>query len=224
MIPELIIFDCDGVLIDSEVIAARIEAEELTALGIPITAEAVTRRFLGVSDKDMRAAIEGDIGHRLPDDHEARNAMLIEAAMTSELRAIPGVREVTERLSIPFCVASSSTHGKLKHTLGLTGLYDLFAPNIFSTIEVARGKPAPDLFLHAADRMGARPEHCLVVEDSIAGVRAATAAGMYPVGFTGGSHCGPGHADRLREVGAAIVIDRLEDLSFGDSILNSPES
>ena len=213
MIPELVIFDCDGVLIDSEIIAGRIEAEELTALGMPMTAEAVMRRFLGVSDKDMREAIERDIGHPLPDGHEARIAMLIEAAMTNGLRAIPGAREVTARLSMPFCVASSSTHRKLKHTLGLTGLYDLFAPNIFSTIEVARGKPAPDLFLHAAERMGARPTRCLVVEDSTAGIRAATAAGMVPVGFTGGSHCGHGHADRLREAGADIVIDRLEDLS-----------
>ncbi len=213
MIPELIIFDCDGVLIDSEVIAARIEAEALAALGIPMTAEVVTRRFLGVSDKDMRVAIERDIGHPLPDDHEARNARLIEAAMVDELQAIPGVREVVTGLPIPFCVASSSTHAKLKHTLGLTGLYDLFAPNIFSTVEVARGKPAPDLFLHAAGRMGAGPARCLVVEDSVAGIRAARAAGMYPVGFTGGSHCGPGHADRLRDAGAAIVIGRLENLT-----------
>ncbi len=199
-------------LIDSEVIAARVEAGELTASGFPITAEAVTQRFLGVSDKDMRAAIEREIGRPLPDGYEARTAMLIEAAMADELQAIPGVREVVTGLPVPFCVASSSTHAKLKHTLGLTGLYDLFAPNIFSAIEVARGKPAPDLFLHAAARMGARPARCLVVEDSIAGIRAAMAAGMYPVGFAGGSHCGHRHADRLREAGAGIVIDRLEDL------------
>lgn len=213
MNPELVIFDCDGVLIDSEIIACRVDAEELTALGIPMTAEEAIRRFIGVSEKDLRVAVERDTGRRLPDDYEARIAMLVEAAMENELQAIPGVREIVARLSIPFCIASSSSPQKLKHTLTLTGLYDLFTPNIFSTTEVARGKPAPDLFLHAAARMGVEPARCLVVEDSTAGVRAARAAGMYPVGFVGGSHCDAGHAGRLREVGADMVIDRIEDLS-----------
>lgn len=213
MIPELVIFDCDGVLIDSEIIACRVDAEELTALGIPMTAEEAIRRFIGVSEKDLRATIERDTGRSLPGDYEKRIAMLVEAAMEKELRAIPGVREIVTRLSIPFCVASSSNPRKLRHTLTLTDLYDLFAPNIFSTIEVANGKPAPDLFLLAAARMGADPACCLVVEDSTAGVQAARAAGMYPVGFVGGSHCDSGHSGRLREAGADIVIDRFEDLS-----------
>ena len=212
MTPELIIFDCDGVLIDSEIIACRVDAEALTALGIPTTTEEMIRRFLGVSQKDQRSAIEQDIGRRLPDSYEARVDALIETAMTEELKAVSGVHEVVAQLPVPFCIASSSTQQKLKHTLALTRLYDLFAPNVFSTTEVANGKPAPDLFLHSACNMGAEPSRCLVVEDSTAGIRAAKAAGMHAVGFVGGSHCGPDHADRLREVGADLVIDRMEDL------------
>lgn len=209
---DLIIFDCDGVLIDSEVIACRVDAEELTAHGIPMTTEEVVQRFAGVSQKDMRATIERDAGRPLPPDYEARIAQRARDLMTKELRAIPGVRKVLERLDVSFCVASSSTHEKLRFTLTLTGLYDLFAPNIFSSSEVSRGKPAPDLFLHAASRMGANPGRCLVIEDSTTGIRAALAAGMHTVGFIGGAHCDELHEERLQRVGAKTIIDKLEDL------------
>lgn len=208
----LVIFDCDGVLIDSEVIACRVEAEELTALGMPMTTDEVIQRFTGVSDKDMRAVIEGDTGRPLPPDFEARIGERVRNAMSTELRAIPGVQSMLGRLGLPFCVASSSTHEKLRFTLTLTGLYDLCAPNIFSSTEVARGKPAPDLFLHAAGRMNAVPSRCIVIEDSTAGIEAAVAAGMHPVGFVGGSHCNATHDDRLKSVGAKTILRKLEDL------------
>lgn len=212
MIPELIIFDCDGVLIDSEIIACRVDAEELTALGIPMTTQDVIRRFAGISSKDLRVTIESETGRRLPGDYEHRVERLVETAMARDLVAITGVHAVVAELSIPICVASSSTPEKLRHTLSITDLYNYFAPNIFSATAVARGKPAPDLFLHAADRMGVQTGSCLVVEDSTAGVRAAKAAGMYAVGFVGGSHCDSDHADRLRDVGADLVIGDLRDL------------
>lgn len=212
MTPELIIFDCDGVLIDSEIIACRVDAEELSALGIPMSTNDVIQRFAGVSQKDMRAMIERDAGCSLPPDYEARVSQRIADLMSEELQPIPGVQSIIEQLDVPFCIASSSTHEKLQFTLALTGLYELFAPNIFSSSEVKRGKPAPDLFLHAATRMKAAPDRCIVIEDSTAGVEAAVAAGMHPIGFVGGAHCDAEQADRLQHMGAKLVIDQLEKL------------
>jgi HAD superfamily hydrolase (TIGR01509 family) len=217
---DLVIFDCDGVLIDSEIIACRVDAEELTALGIPMTTEEVVQRFTGISQKDMRATIERDAGWPLPPNYEAHVAQRARDLMSKELRAIPGVRRLLERLGIPFCVASSSTHEKLRFTLTLTGLYDPFAPNIFSSSEVARGKPAPDLFLNAANRMNAAPARCVVIEDSAAGVEATVAAGMHPIGFVGGAHCDARLADRLQSMGAKLILQNLEDLprAISDSL------
>lgn len=202
---DLLVFDCDGVLIDSEPIANRIHAAALTALGYPLTPEECVRRFTGMTDRAMYDAIEAERGAPLPADHDARVKRLIEAAYRSELRAIPGVAEMLARLELPLCVASSSRPEKLRLGLELTGLWDRFAPHVFSAASVARGKPAPDLFLYAAERMGAAPARCLVVEDSVAGVTAARAAGMAVFGFKGGGHCGAGHAARLRAAGAAEV-------------------
>ena len=212
MTPELIIFDCDGVLIDSEIIACRVDAEELSALGIPMSTKDVIQKFAGVSQKDMRAIIERDAGRSLPPDYEARVAQRIADLMPEELRPIPGIQATVQQLDVPFCIASSSTHEKLQFTLTLTGLYDLFTPNIFSSSEVTHGKPAPDLFLHAATRMKAAPDRCIVIEDSTAGVKAAVAAGMHPIGFVGGAHCDAKQADRLQRMGAKLVIDQFENL------------
>ena len=224
MTPELVIFDCDGVLIDSEIIACRIDAEELTAFGIPMTTEEAIRRFAGISQKDIRTMIERDIGRPLPSDYEKRITASVEKAMAGELQAVPGVREVIEQLSIPFCIASSSAPEKLKYTLRLTDLYDLFEPNIFSSSEVSNGKPAPDIFLHAAKRMDVDPTSCVVIEDSTTGVEAAVAAGMYPIGFVGGTHCHADLANRLHRVGAKRVIDRFDDLPEAISEAQLPSS
>lgn len=212
MNPDLIIFDCDGVLIDSEIIACRVDAEALTALGIPMSTEDVIGKFAGVSQADMRVIIESETGRALPHDHEANVAKRVRQAMSKELREIAGVRSTVEQIGIPFCIASSSTHKKLKFTLTHTGLFDLFEPNIFSSTEVPFGKPAPDLFLYAAGKMKAAPEKCVVVEDSTAGITAAVAAGMPPIGFVGGTHCDKRHTDRLQSAGAEIVINNFADL------------
>src|SRR5262249_60230426 len=128
------------------------------------------------------------------------------------LKAIAGVAAAIAAIEAPKCVASSGTPEKIRHGLECAGLFDLLSPHIFSATQVERGKPAPDLFLFAALKMGAAPERCLVIEDSVAGVTGAVAAGMIVLGFHGGSHCLPGHADRLRAAGATLVFDDMREL------------
>ncbi|WP_298951087.1 HAD family hydrolase [uncultured Methylobacterium sp.] len=213
MVPDLVIFDCDGVLIDSEVLAAQVHAEALARLGCRIGAADLLRRFTGVPDREMIPVIERDWGRSLPPDYEEGVKATIAARYATDLRPIPHVRAVLDRIDRPVCVASSSSSEKLRLGLGLTGLHDRFAPHIFSASQVRRGKPAPDLFLFAAERMGGvAPARCLVIEDSVAGVTAARAAGMPVVGFTGAGHCGPDHAATLRAAGADRVVDDLRRL------------
>ncbi|MFL5193945.1 MAG: HAD family hydrolase [Microvirga sp.] len=207
----LLIFDCDGVLVDSEPLSCRIDAETLTECGVPYTAEEVARDFTGVSIKDQIARIEMERGIRLPDDFTERLNRTLLQRFETDLKPIDGVRDAILSLPFPRCVASSSIPERIALSLRVTGLADLF-DNIFSSTQVARGKPAPDLFLHAASRMNTLPEKCLVIEDSIAGVQAARAAGMRVIGFVGGSHCGPGHAEKLRQAGAPVIIERMSDL------------
>ena len=182
---ELVIFDCDGVLVDSERLAVRVEARLLSALGWQIGEDEVLRRFVGRSDAHMRREIERELGRPVP-EWDARYAAAMGEAFRAELQAVPGVVAALDRLTVPSCVASSGTHEKMRLTLGLTGLHDRFAGRIHSATEVAAGKPAPDLFLHAASRMGVAPARCVVVEDSAAGVQAARAAGMRSLGYAGG--------------------------------------
>lgn len=212
MTPELLIFDCDGVLVDSEPLACAADAEELTRIGFAITAEEVARRFAGMPGADMLAELEREMGRPLPAGFHARCEARIMALFRSELKALPQAAETIAALPFPRCVASSSRPAKLALGLIETGLYELFYPHLFSTTLVARGKPAPDLFEHAAARMGAEPARCLVVEDSLAGVTAARAAGMRVLGFTGGGHCGPEHAGTLRAAGAEAVIAGFAEL------------
>jgi HAD superfamily hydrolase (TIGR01509 family) len=207
----LLIFDCDGVLVDSETLSCRIDAEILTECGVPYTAEEVARDFTGVSVKDQITRIESERGIRLPDDFTERLNRTLFQRFETDLKPIEGVRDAILSLPFPRCVASSSVPERIALSLRVTGLLNLF-DNVFSSTQVARGKPAPDLFLHAASRMNTLPEECLVIEDSIAGVQAARAAGMRVIGFVGGSHCGPGHAEKLRQAGAPVIIERMSDL------------
>lgn len=207
----LVIFDCDGVLVDSEPIAARIHAEALAGLGHAIGAEEIIRRFTGVPDRDMYAELEAEIG-ALPADYDEDVKTAIARSYARDLQAIAGVHDAVAALDLPVCVASSSVPEKLRLGLDLVGLYERFAPNVFSATQVRRGKPAPDLFLFAAARMGVAPERCIVIEDSVAGVRAAVAAGMAVLGFCGGSHCGPGHAEMLLREGADRTFDDMRQL------------
>ena len=182
---ELVIFDCDGVLVDSERLAVRVEARLITELGWPLSEDEVLSRFVGRSDAYMLDEIEHALGRRVP-DWQDRYGPKLEAAFREDLAAVDGIEQALDELAVHACVASSGSHEKMRLTLGLTGLYERFRDRIFSVTEVTRGKPAPDLFLHAARRCGVVPERCLVVEDSKAGVEAARAAGMRSLGYAGG--------------------------------------
>jgi len=183
---RLVIFDCDGVLVDSEPIAVRIDVEMLAEVGVTMTEEDVIERFVGRSPEVILAEAEARLGRRVPEGWFERGETRIRRAYATELRPVDGISEALEEIGDPVCVASSSGHDNIRYKLELTGLYDRFAGHIFSATEVANGKPAPDLFLHAASRMGAAPADCVVVEDSRYGVQAARAAGMDVLGYAGG--------------------------------------
>ena len=153
----LVIFDCDGVLIDSERLGVKVEVAVLRELGWPLSESEVVERFMGRSDRENRRAIEAHLGRRLPDDWAQRVEQRYRQAFATELTPVEGVLEALDRITLPSCVASSATHEHLRYTLSLTGLYERFAGRIFSAEDVARGKPAPDLFLHAAARDGRGP-------------------------------------------------------------------
>jgi HAD superfamily hydrolase (TIGR01509 family) len=209
---DLVIFDCDGVLVDSEVISCRAHAETLTRHGYPITADQVLARFLGVSDREARMTIEAELGRSLPDDFEAQMKQAALQRYADDLQSIPYIADAIAAIPLPACVASSGTPEKIRHGLECAGLYEQLAPHIFSATQVKRGKPAPDLFLFAATQMRAAPERCVVIEDSVPGVTGAIAAGMTVLGFHGGSHCQPGHADKLRDAGATVLFDDMRRL------------
>jgi len=209
---DLVIFDCDGVLVDSELISCRAHAQTLSRHGYAITEQQVLERFLGVSDREARLTIETEIGRALPDDFETQVKAATLQFYAGDLRAISHVGEAIAAIGLAKCVASSGTPEKIQHGLTCAGLYDVLAPHIFSATQVARGKPAPDLFLFAAEQMRASPARCVVIEDSVPGITGALAAGMSVLGFCGGSHCRPGHADKLGAAGAATIFDDMRQL------------
>lgn len=210
---DLIIFDCDGVLVDSEALACVVHAEVLTEYGYTISAAQVHERFLGRSAREARLEVEGELGRVLPDTYTAQLRATIDRVFSEKLTPVPHIAETLGSLSQRICVASSGTPTRIRSSLGTTGLIDYFAPHLFSAMQVERGKPAPDLFLFAAAQMNTPPARCLVIEDSVPGVTGAHAAGMTVIGFTGGSHCRPDDGNRLRAAGATIVIDDMRDLA-----------
>lgn len=212
MRPKLVIFDCDGVLIDSEIIACRVTADALTRAGYPISADDIIHHFAGISARSLRDRVEGELGRRLPPDFDADMRTALWAAFADELAPMTGIDAALDRLDIPACVASGSTRERLDYTLGLAGLRDRFAGRIFSAEAVANGKPEPDLFLLVAREMDVHPGECLVIEDSVPGIRAARAAGMPVLGFCGGGHCAPAHAARLLQEGAIAVFSNAATL------------
>ena len=179
----LVIFDCDGVLVDSDRISLRIQAERIAALGLPVTYDECVREFLGIGMPATLRRIEEWLGRPLPEDWEAELEEAVEEAFRRELEPVPGIVAALDRIALPTCIASSGSHEKMMLTLGLTGLYERFAGRIFSADEVERGKPDPDLFFYAAERMDVVPERCIVVEDSPWGVAAGIAAGMSVLGY-----------------------------------------
>ncbi|MFE2269150.1 HAD family hydrolase [Streptomyces lavendulae] len=183
---QLVIFDCDGVLVDSERIAARVQVALGERHGWPLTEDEVVRRFIGRSSASVREQVAARLGEATAREWEESFALLHAEAVDAGLAPVDGLPEALDRITLATCVASSGSHEKMRHTLGRTGLYDRFAGRIHSATEVPRGKPAPDLFLYAAARMGADPSACVVVEDSRPGVEAARAAGMRSLGYAGG--------------------------------------
>jgi HAD superfamily hydrolase (TIGR01509 family) len=214
--PSVIIFDCDGVLVDSEGLKSELAARHLSTLGISIAGSALIERFSGVPDREMYQALSIETGVHITAEYVAQvhASKLSRCEAEGEALAMPGIHQCLDALrSVDICVASSSSPKMLEQMLRQTRLWDRFAPNVFSAAEVKRGKPAPDLFLLAAERMAAALERCLVIEDSVAGIEAAKAAGMIPIGFVGGGHCGPDHADRLRRAGARTVFADMASLA-----------
>jgi len=207
---RLVIFDCDGVLVDSEPVANRTLGQMLRELGLDLTQAQIFEHFVGYSLPHCLRVIEGMLGHPAPDnflrDLQARTF----AAFKTELRAMPGIEQALDLLDaagLPYCVASSGDHEKMNTTLGITGLLPRFAGRIFSVTQVARGKPAPDVYLFAARQLGAEPTACVVVEDTPPGVQAGAAAGMTVFGF-----CAHTPEQKLRAAGAHRTFDDLRQL------------
>jgi HAD superfamily hydrolase (TIGR01509 family) len=209
----LTIFDCDGVLIDSEILSAEVNAEILTELGFAITAAEVNERFVGLTGKQIITHVEQEIGRALPEDFEPRTAVEIDRRLAT-VKAIEGIHDLLDLLEGPRCICSNSSTQRLKLSLTAAGLWDRFKPYVFSAADVrqGRGKPAPDVFLHAAETFEVTPRHVVVIEDSVPGVTAAVSAGMRVVGFVGGAHSFPGHGERLMDAGAETVVRRLREV------------
>lgn len=209
--PDLIIFDCDGVLVDSEVLSCRCVSEVLGERGIALSEDEVMERFLGRSTAALLSHYENDRRFDAASFLPELKARLLRR-FAEALRPIAGVEAMLSQLKTPFCVASSSDLDRVSRSLALTGLAPLFGDRLYTAQMVARGKPAPDLFLYAAVKMHAAPARTLVIEDSVSGVTAAKAAGMAVWGFVGGSHYAArdGRA-MLFDAGADRVFDRMAD-------------
>ena len=203
-----VIFDCDGVLVDSEKLALEVELEVLAGLGLTFERDDYVLRFMGLSTDAFHAAIEQESLKRLGRSiaTEVRGSERLRQVMIEHLTEVPGAVEAISALKRPKAIASSGSRAGLERKLKQTGLWDHFAPYVFSADHVAHAKPAPDLFLHAAAALGVAPETCLVLEDSVNGVIAAKAAGMTVWGFLGGGHAHDGLGQRLLAAGAERVV------------------
>lgn len=217
---ELIVFDCDGVLVDSEALVIEVEAAMLTDAGFAVTPDELIERFVGLSYATMMTELAKDHGRRVPEELSRRIQRAALEEFLERLEPVPGIAELLAALELPRCVASSSDIDRIELSLRVTGLDGHFqSDRIFSAQMVERGKPAPDLFELAASKCGTDPADCLVVEDSPAGVSAAVAAGMEVIGFVGGGHARDDLGGRLRAAGAAevyataaVLSDRLNGL------------
>lgn len=210
--PELVILDFDGVVADSEVVANQVLVGQLAELGFELALHEAAARYTGTRLSDVVADIEADTGVTLPPgfvgDFDAR----CRVAMREGLRPVPGLAGFLDGLAaVRMCIASSSSPDYLRDKLAVLGLTERFGSNVFSAAMVERGKPHPDIFLHAAREMGVAPAQAVVVEDSVAGVRAGVASGATVIGLLAGSHVPHGHGERLAEAGAHHVADSFLD-------------
>jgi HAD superfamily hydrolase (TIGR01509 family) len=211
---DLILFDCDGVLVDSEIIAAEVESKLLRESGFDITAEDMCIRFAGMDWKNILLTIEQEADIPISAQLIDKSEKLLDAALARRVKIIEGVRFALAKLTVQRCICSNSSSARLDMMLTKVGLKPYFAGHIYSAKDLGpdRTKPKPDIYLHGARQFGVDPSRCLVVEDSVHGVHAARAAGMRVIGFTGGSHTYPTHADRLTDAGAETVISRMSEL------------
>lgn len=200
---EGIIFDCDGVLVDSERLSIAVDQQVLSEVGWDLTLDEIVERFVGRSHEQFIEDVQQHLGHAVPNGWDEQNTLRYRETYRADLRAVPGIEAALDSIHLPSCVASSGSHDKMRFTLGLTGLWARFEGHIFSASEVARGKPAPDLFLHAARSMGWAPRKCVVVEDSPFGVQAALDAGMGVVAYAGGVTS----SARLARSGVVVIED-----------------
>ena len=211
-----VIFDCDGVLVNSEAICQKIEIDCLAEIGLIFEPRKYSDRFLGSGRDEYCAALDEEhqrrLGRPLPTSVFTTMYERSWVALDLKLAAVAGVEAAVRSINAPIAVASGSSESSLAKKLSRVGLHDLFAPHIYSADLVERGKPAPDIFLYAARRLGVAAEKCIAVEDSINGILSAVSAGMITVGFTGRGHCGAGHRGRLKNAGAAHVIDHMDQL------------
>jgi len=207
----LLIFDCDGVLVDSEVLAHETLLDMMAALGRPMTMDEAMREFAGGSLADTLATAERLLGRPVPEDVGRHFGQLLLERFRRELKPMPGVRDAILALPYRRCVASSSSPERLRLSLEVTGLAPLFE-HVFSAVQVANGKPAPDLYLLAAGTMGEPTDQCIVIEDTPRGVVAGRAAGARVIGFAGAAHATPVLAENLRHAGANVVIGSMHEL------------
>lgn len=211
---RLVIFDCDGVLVDSEPISVGVLLDILKEAGCEISLDDAYRRLLGRSMATISGLMESDFGLRLTAGHLAEMRARLYARFRSELKPVSGIASAVSGLGCMVCVASSSQPERIRLSLEVTGLLGLFEPHIFSATMVENGKPAPDLFLHAAAAMGIAPANCVVVEDSPAGIEAAQRAGMRVVAFCGASHAGPaGLREQAMQLSPSALLENMQDLA-----------
>lgn len=211
---DLLVFDCDGVLVDSEALVMDVESAMLTEAGFPVTTDEIADNYVGLSYATMMKELAARHGRPVPDELSQRIQQAALDRFPDHLQPVPGMADLLAGSDRPRCVASSSDVDRIELSLRVTGLAERFGPGtVFSAQMVERGKPAPDLFLLAASTMGAAPEGCLVIEDSTAGVQAAKAAGMDVVGLVAGGHARPHLGDRLLAAGASRVFERVDQLA-----------
>jgi len=218
-----LIYDCDGVLVDSEVLAGAALAELMTSLGHPMTGAECTRIFGGLNVTGVLAKAAQILGRPVPREHGEEAGQRLLARFRQELQPVTGVAATIASLPYRRCVCSSSAPDRLRLSLEVTGLAPLFGEHVFSAAQVQHGKPAPDLFLFAARSLGETPSDAIVIEDSPLGIAAARAAGMRSIGFVGASHVAPDLHERLAAAGADVIIDTMVDLPGAIASLSDPK-
>ncbi|WP_427023443.1 HAD family hydrolase [Aureimonas ureilytica] len=222
---SLILFDCDGVLVDSEIISAKVDAALLKELGYEISASEVAERFAGLTQDRILELLTAEAGIRFPEDYAERQKIELDRRLAAEITEIPGVHDMLDRLDLPRAICSNSSSERLKIVLEPTRLWDRFRPYVYASREVGtkRPKPAPDVYLYGCRQFDAEPRQTVVLEDSVHGVAAAVAAGCRVVGFTGGQHSYAGHGHALAEAGAETVIRKLSEFPAVVEALSSWE-